>query len=214
MGVRANSSTESNVVNESPLRTVIISNIATVLISVSASYVALSGQDKTSHASIYQSTIERMNAQDRLISELRISQTISDLRIIELEAEIRQSGNHSSVLRAYINGLDSPAWIKRRGEDGSFSMYITNDAYSSAYGKSRYVYEGHKDSDNWPETISSVWRSNDLLAYRTGKAIRVLEQVPGPDGKLTEVDVWKFPIDLPDGTQGVAGIVILQDEDI
>lgn len=199
---------EVSVTNDNPLRTVIISNIITVLLSISASYVALKGQDKSTDASIYQATIERMNAQDQMISRLRISQTQADLRIIELEAEISKSGNHSDILRSYINGLDTPAWVKKRDKYGEFTMYIINDAYTEEYGKSRYVYEGSSDTDIWSGDLVKAWRDNDERAFSSGRTIRVTEQVVNSKGVTVEVEVWKFSIELPTGEQGVAGFVI------
>ena len=191
----------------SNLKQLIFTNLLTLVISITSSIFALESQKEASSSSIYNSTLERMKAQDELISSMQVQITQASIRIIELESEVRKEVQYADVLSAYIDSLPTPAWIKKARPDGVFEMFLINDAYSKAYGISKKRYEGKSDSEVWPKEIAELWTKNDRQVYNSGTSIKTYEYM-FELGKQKKISVWKFAIDLSDGQQGVGGLVV------
>lgn len=188
---------------------IVASNAFTLLISLSASYFAYQGTSEATGVDMYKTIVMQYENQRKTISEMQGQIIKSNLRIIELEAEIRKEVSHEDVLRSYIDSLPAPAWIKRSRPNGEFEMYLMNKAYSYKYGISRGVYEGKTDRELglFKEEQIKNWEMNDKAIYRSGGSIRATEMVID-NGIKTKVGVWKFSIELPGGDHGVGGLVV------
>ena len=188
---------------------IVISNLFTLLISLSASYFAYQDTKDTNSVDMYKTIVMQYENQRKVMGEMQAQIIKSNLRIIELEAEIRKEVSHESVLRTYIDSLPAPAWIKRSRPNGEFEMYLINKAYSYKYGISKSVYEGKTDRELglFEETQIKNWERNDRAIYKSGGSIRTTEMVID-NGIKTKIGVWKFSIELPDGDHGVGGLVV------
>lgn len=199
--------------NSNNLKQMIITNVITMALSLSTAYIALQSKREEIGSNIYQSTLERMRVQDETISNLQAQITKANVRIIDLEAQVRAEANHGEILQSYLDSIPTPAWIKRLNDDGLFEMYMINKKYSEYYGIAKNRYEGKTDYQVWPREIADQWHVNDMHVYYTGGYLRSNESIPikgtGMDSSETEkMTVLKFTIDLPLGEQGVGGMII------
>lgn len=199
--------------NNNSIKQIVITNMVTLAISLSTAYVALQGKREEVGGGIYQSTLERMRAQDETISNLQAQITKANIRIIDLEAQVRAEVNHGEILQSYLDSVPTPAWIKRLNDDGLFEMYMINKKYSEYYGIAKNRYEGKTDYQVWPREIADAWHANDMRVYYTGGYLRSQEDIPvsgaGTESSETkEATVLKFTISLPLGEQGVGGMII------
>lgn len=188
---------------------IVLSNLVTLLIALAASFFTYQGSRETNNVDMYATLVLQYENQQKRMSEMQSQIIKSNLRIIELEAEIRREVRHEDVLRSYIDSLPAPAWIKRARPNGEFEMYLINKSYSHKYGISKTIYEGRSDREIglYPENQLSNWEKNDQLVYSTGGSIRTTEMLMD-NGVKKEVSVWKFAIELPGGDQGVGGLVV------
>jgi len=113
-------------VSQGNMKQIVITNSVTLVSAIMASYFMFQGQKTTSESDVYNSTLERMRVQDSTISNLQAQIAKANLRILDLEAQVRREVKHSDVLQSYIDNIPSPAWIKRLNGDGVFEMYLIN----------------------------------------------------------------------------------------
>lgn len=188
---------------------IVVSNIITLALALSASFLTYKGQEKTENVDIYKAMAMQVESQRKQLGEMQAQIIKSNMRIIELETEIRREVSHDDVLRAYIDSLPTPAWIKRARSNGEFEMYMINNKYSHRYGISKSRYEGKTDRELGVFAVNSIsqWAKNDEQVYLSGGSTRINEYVY-KTGVKKVVTVWKFAIELPDGKQGVGGLVI------
>lgn len=188
---------------------IVVSNIITLCLALTASFVTYKGQESTENVDIYKAMAMQVESQRKQLGEMQAQIIKSNMRIIELEAEVRKEISHEDVLRAYIDSLPAPAWIKRARNGGEFEMYMINSKYSQRYGISKTRYEGKTDRElgAFAENSVSQWAKNDEKVHLTGGSLRTKEYVY-KTGIKKVVTVWKFAIELPNGKQGVGGLVI------
>lgn len=188
---------------------IVVTNLITLIIALSASFVTYKTQESTESVDIYKAMAMQVESQRKQLGEMQAQIIKSNMRIIELEAEVRKEISHEEVLRAYIDSLPAPAWIKRARPNGEFEMYMINTKYSHRYGISKSRYEGKTDKELGVFAVNSVsqWAKNDEEIYLSGGSMRIKEYVY-KSGIKKVVNVWKFAIELPDGKQGVGGLVI------
>ena len=188
---------------------IVMSNLITLIIALTASFFTYQGGRETNDVDMYKTLVMQYEGQQKRMGEMQAQIIKSNLRIIELEAEIRREVSHEDVLRSYIDSLPAPAWIKRARSNGEFEMYLINKAYSYKYGISKGIYEGRTDRELglFEEAEIRNWELNDRAIYQSGGSIRTTEMVID-NGVKTQVGVWKFAIELPGGDQGVGGLVV------
>ena len=188
---------------------IVVSNLITLALALSASFVTYKGQESSENVDIYKAMAMQVESQRKQLGEMQAQIIKSNMRIIELEAEVRKEVSHDDVLRAYFDSLPAPAWIKRARPNGEFEMYMINSKYSHRYGISKQRYEGKTDRELGVFAANSVsqWAKNDEQVYLSGGSMRTKEYVYKTGIKKT-VTVWKFAIELPNGKQGVGGLVI------
>ena len=188
---------------------IVVSNLITLALALSASFVTYKGQESSENVDIYKAMAMQVESQRKQLGEMQAQIIKSNMRIIELEAEVRKEVSHDDVLRAYIDSLPAPAWIKRARPNGEFEMYMINSKYSHRYGISKQRYEGKTDRELGVFAANSVsqWAKNDEQVYLSGGSMRTKEYVY-KTGIKKVVTVWKFAIELPNGKQGVGGLVI------
>ncbi len=178
----------------------LLTNLVTLVGAVLTCYALLS----QSNSDAYKATIDRMDSmQAQLLA--------ANLRIVELEAEIRQNEDRESVLQNYIDSVPFPMWIKVKRDDGKFEMYMINNAYVYQFRVTKREYEGRTDYDFWPHDVAKEFEKNDLKVISSGGFMKAREKVPskGINGGRSEATwVWKWKIDLPDGMKGVGGFLI------
>ena len=188
-------------------KTVLTTNVITLIIGFGASYATITASHKSGQASAYSATLDRMHKQDQTISDLQAQIVRANIKIINLESRLRSSSDY------YIDSIPAPAWIKELNKKGQFVMLMINKAYSKKYGISKRYYAGKRDDQVWPPKIAESFENNDRQVLMKGGSIEFLEEIPQKartkgGGKTELVALLKFSFELPDGKEGVGGLMI------
>lgn len=194
-------------------RQIVITNIVTLLAALISSYFMFAGQQATSSTGIYASTLERMRVQDVMISKLQQEVAKANLRILELQSQVRREANHHDIVQSFIDSVPLPMWVKRLDENGVFEIYLINKKYSETYRIGKSQFEGRNDYDVWPKEVADKFQAIDMSVFFSGGYINTITDIPigGVGLGKTETKkfrVLKFGVDLPLGEQGVGGIVL------
>lgn len=125
----------------------------------------------------------------------------------QLEATSRELMVEKAQLRVMFDSTPDPVSLK-----DSQGVYIDcNAGFEALLGRSREQIIGFADSEIFPdEHVTASIRSHDLDALRSGKPHRYETSVHGADGQVTELDVIKVPVPMPD-QQVVAVLGVARD---
>lgn len=145
-------------------------------------------------------------------NELQVRLFKTQIEMVDLRAQLKDTVNHSEVLQGYLEAMPIPAWIKIQREDGQFEMVFINEHYTSAYGTTKKEYIGATDFDIHPHDLALAYRASDLAVVESGRDVRVDEFVELDDGQRYPIIVIKFTLIMPDGTLGIGGMVVRQSE--
>jgi hypothetical protein len=191
----------------------VVTNLVTLVVALMSSYFMFAGQQVNSETGVYSSTLERMRVQDEMISTLQEQISTANLRILELEGQVRREANHHDIVQSFIDSIPLPMWVKRLNAEGVFEIYLINKKYSETYhiGKSRY--QGQTDFDVWPMSIAEKYQADDRAVFFSGGYMQTVSDIPvrgvgTGESPTKKFSVLKFGVDLPLGAQGVGGIVL------
>lgn len=138
---------------------------------------------------------------------------IAELKAIVamLEAELRFGPDLTPMeaLLEFVEAFPLPAWLKRWDrETQQFVMVGINARYANFYGVTQDAYEGVTDFDVHPEEMAQSFYANDMRVLIKKGSDRFAEVVRKANGQIVELTFYKFYIDLPDGTELIAGVQV------
>lgn len=162
------------------------------------------------------------NRNDQLgVAYERISQLEADNAILRgnqleqvavlagLQHKIDSDFSPMIYLGEYLNSVGLPMWIKVWDPaTESFSVLMTNEAYTAQYGILGNDYRGESDRAVWPESLAEEFEKNDLAVLNSKRRRLVEEYVIIPGKGRVRRKIWKHYLLLPDGREAVAGIDI------
>ena len=117
----------------------------------------------------------------------------------EQEAQLRSHAGESVVLRAVLEDLPVPVFV--RGSD--FRLTYANAAYERMLGKSREVFLGTTEYDMFPAAADRFRREN--LRVLSGEDIDKNEEITFPDGSVVPVITRLRRVNTPDGGTYMVG---------
>lgn len=182
-------------------------HLVTLLTTLVASYFIFAGNQENTQAQMLESAFKRMDSQEVIITQLRTELVQTQLRLIELEAELNDNVTRAELLQNYLNYLPFPAWIKRQRKDGKFEMVMINEAYTSEYGITATRYVGKTDYDVHSFELAQRYEENDLRVLSTDGPIRTSESVRVNDIEIP-IEVFKFAMPISNNEYGVGGVAI------
>lgn len=156
---------------------------------------------QTKREANYRQRIESLESRLDALQAKLIARS-SELAI--LKAQIQVGGDPMSALFDYIDGIESPAWIKVWvPSESEFHMLWINDAYEDRYGVSREYYIGSSDDAVFPSDIVEQYRESDMRVFQRKQFLQTNEPTLEGDSIF-----WKWYVPLPGGRDGVAGLQI------
>ena len=189
--------------------TAMIVIIITNIVTLSGSFFAFKSSQDQSTVALMKTALEQVQVQSREIVELRALLLTAQIKIIDLENQVRVNVNETDLMSEFLDALPFPAWIKRyREEDGLFEMTLINQHYTADFGYTENEYIGKTDFDIHSRELAETYLSDDLIVLTTEK-IRVIEQIViTKNGAVKKIFVYKFIIHLPNGELAVGGVAI------
>lgn len=131
--------------------------------------------------------------------------------IAMLEAQVRFDLGLTPLeaITHFIEDFPIPAWIKRWvPETQEFVMEGINIPYAQFYCVTRARYKDSTDFDIYPEELAQTYYDNDLAVLLARGKDQVQESVRRCDGEVVDLEFYKFYVDLPDGSEFVAGVQV------
>lgn len=118
-------------------------------------------------------------------------------RLIELGKTQREA---MEFLKEFTVSFPGLLWIKKRLDDGTWSMYSLSRTYAEAYlGRSPDYYVGKTDAEIWGDDAAAIFKKGDDAAYERGVAVQVEEPLTSPyTGKTGTFKGWKWTLKIDD----------------
>lgn len=160
-------------------------------------------------SSARQADLERIRLLETDRRELIGEGAAKDAEIAMLKAQLRFETGMTplEVLEDFVNHFPLPAWVKVwRPETQEFVMVAINGYYADFYGVTEARYKGSTDFDVWPQELAQAYYENDLDVLVDRNDELFTETVRRANGTFVDLNFYKFWVDLPDGTELVAGI--------
>lgn len=204
-------------------KSILITNLTTLIGTIATAYLLFASSNQTTRSqsqnAFNTNLLTRVQQQDAKIekletetSKLKAQLMESNLKNIELMSKLSKEVNANAILFNYLDSNPLPAWIK----DSNLKMYAINRAYEQTYCKYRNAYIGKTDYDVWPENIAKQFIENDKIVQKSQGYVMFKEKIDNYDcisGELlgkVQLTIWKFAVQLPDGTRGVGGITVAE----
>lgn len=163
-----------------------------------------------------QVAFERIAHLEKRIDELHKTIVAQSATIAGLQAQLASQPDPVRALYAYLEGIDSPAWLKLyHPDENRFRMLYINRAYEGVYSVSRARYIGATDFEVHSEDRAMLYHQNDLRVISQKDFSEFVEPAlhKGSDGiGFMPVRFWKFYVMLPDGRELVAGVQVGPDD--
>ena len=180
----------------------------TGIFTVAVAFIAFWSADKKACADHTEQMNDRIQLLEKESRGFISLKNQSDIFALKLEYELNRKETRLNIIEAYLDALPIPAWIKRQRDDGEFEMIMVNQAYVSAYGKSKALYKGRTDAQVWPENMAKIFKVSDDAIIESKGVLRTIQNISDKDGEK-QVVVWKFFIELKSiNSIGVGGIVV------
>jgi hypothetical protein len=185
--------------------TIIITNIVTL----SGSFLAFKSNNDQTQTAFVQTTLNQVQQQSKEIVELRGLLLSAQIKIIDLESQLRSNVNAKELLGEFLDVLPFPAWVKRYDEEsGQFIMILLNQQYTASFGYTENQYIGKSDFDIHNADLAESFMKADLKVLRSGLPNISHQSVVNAFGIKKYLYVYKFIIYLHDGSIGIAGVAI------
>ena len=129
--------------------------------------------------------VPTVDARGTCLGFIGINVDITDA--LAADAELRRSQDRFARFMAHLPGL---AWIK----DDTGRYVFANEAAAVAFATPIDRIIGRTDAELFPPDVAAEFRRNDSEARSHPAGLRVIEQLPHPDGVLRHSIVSKFTI--------------------
>ena len=113
--------------------------------------------------------------------------------------------NLSALMRSVLAGTDAHVYVK----DSSFHFVFGNAAVARTLHTTPEQMIGKADVDFVDKESASPFREADQRVLATGEPEVLLTEIV-VNGERLAFEDRKFPVQLPDGSQGVGGIAFLR----
>jgi PAS domain-containing protein len=111
--------------------------------------------------------------------------------------------------REVLNQTDAPAWVKQLNNEGDLVFVIVNRAFTENYGLTEEQALGKTDLEiNIDKTLAQQYIDDDWKVLESGKPYDNTIRYIAPHGKTFIMRNIKYRITFPDGSLGVAGMVV------
>jgi hypothetical protein len=120
-----------------------------------------------------------------------------------------QTDDNIAVVRQKIHATTSPAWAKILDKNGDLILIAINKAFTERYGLTEAQAVGKTDFEfNSNQRLAKKYVEDDWKVLNTGKAHDNIVEYVTSDGSHIIMRNVKYKIMFPDGSVGVAGMVI------
>lgn len=134
-----------------------------------------------------EATVRDITGQKRNEAALREWSGNLERLVTERTGELRESEQR---FQAFMDQCPILAWIK----DDQLRLRFVNKAFEELFGRKAEALLGLTDFEILDKAFAEMTRQNDLFVQSSGKSLETLEKVPGPDGKMRQWLVQKFPL--------------------
>lgn len=154
-----------------------------------------------------QSTFKEFSDMTKEIRAITEMKTVAELSALDLRYQLREKITMADVLEGYMDSLPTPAWIKKRRDDGNYEMLLINESYERHYDITKEAYHNKIDSEVWPDEMVIEFKKHDDLVFNTKKSHCMKEYVI-IQGVKVRASMCKFLVKMQGEKFGVGGIVM------
>jgi diguanylate cyclase (GGDEF)-like protein/PAS domain S-box-containing protein len=117
-----------------------------------------------------------------------------------MDSKLRELAASDARFRAFLDASPVSAFIK--DEEGR--MLYCNRALADRYGATPEQWIGKTDFETWPSEIAEQFQRSDRQALEANQEIHFEDRTTGPDGRLINWNVYKYPFADAEGRRSVA----------
>lgn len=179
--------------------------------TVITALIVYQGGSLSTKSSVRETDLARIRELETDRRELIGENASLNAQIAMLQAQLRFEYGMTPLeaLEDFITHFPIPAWFKQwNPETQEFVMVAINIHYEQFYGVTRAKYKGSTDFDIYPQALAQAYYENDLDVLVDRKDELFTETIRNASGEILDIDFYKFWVDLPDGTEFVAGIQV------